>query len=873
MAKSGSSRIAALPIGMLVFAVLAVSFIWAWQRELEAEAQLSRSAAQQRAVAFASDLSQILQERVDDTRILAAVLSGGQQEPALERFRALAERTVEQAPSFALLNYVGADGVVKASVAGSGVQPVTGAVVGDLPGRAELHREALETERSICSPPMQLLGGQTGMVCWAPVRRRNEETGAEQPAGMVAGVFHVDGILRRAAGRAKVGLAQVSASANGVKLRESAGSMPLDDPNAASVEETVQGRRWRIAYRLPADDPEAYRPDATHAALAVHLLLSAALGMLSFSVVVHWRNARRAERQYRAVFDSAADALLVHDRSGRILDANDVAGVHMGHPADALRGMNIGDIVPEDEMSDFDARVATLDREGSVFFESEYRTRDDRRVPVEVHARPIRYHGTEAVLAVARDMTDRMRAEQEVRAGRQWLAQVVDGSPVPMFVVDAEHRVTHWNQALSKISGIPAEEVIGTREQWRAFYPTERPVMADLILTGEESEVERFYGGKYQHAALEGAYEAEDFFPHLGEGGKWMHFTASPIRDNDGRIVGAIETLEDITERKEAEAALQEGQKRLRAVVNSMPVLLDAFDEEGRIIFWNRECERVTGYTSDEMVNNPRAMEWLYPDPGYRAWVMDTVTKKWGDFDELEFELTCKDGSRRTVAWSNVSNRTGIPGWATWATGVDVTQRKLAEEELRRSEERYRLLAESMTDVVWTADLEFNITYITPSIERFRGVTPDERVHSKFEDFLTPDSQRKARKAMRHKLAQVAAEPEAAFEPVRLELEFLNKQGDIVWGEVVARFLRGEDGRPEAVHGVTRDITDRKRAEQELRRSRNFLEGVFTSIQDRHQRAGPRSDDPSCQPGHGAVVRSQRAAGRQEVFPLLPRRG
>jgi len=151
------------------------------------------------------------------------------------------------------------------------------------------------------------------------------------------------------------------------------------------------------------------------------------------------------------------------------------------------------------------------------------------------------------------------------------LQQIVDGSSIATFVIDQNHIVTHWNKACERLVGIAASEMVGTQGQWRAFYPEQRPVMADLILDDAlRKEMTRFYPGKFRKSALnEAAYEAEDFFPNLGETGRWLYFTAAPLVDRQGRIIGAIETLQDITAQRCAEAALKQSEERYRQLSNT----------------------------------------------------------------------------------------------------------------------------------------------------------------------------------------------------------------------------------------------------------------------------------------------------------------
>lgn len=146
------------------------------------------------------------------------------------------------------------------------------------------------------------------------------------------------------------------------------------------------------------------------------------------------------------------------------------------------------------------------------------------------------------------------------------LAQILDASPIPTFVLNSQHDITHWNRALEVISGYPRVQVVGRRDAWRAFYQQPRPVLANLIVEGADaSRLAALYGVTVRPSPLiDGAYETEGFFRNFGSNGRWLFFTAAPIHDGSGRVVGAIETLQDVTERYLAQAALKDSEARFR---------------------------------------------------------------------------------------------------------------------------------------------------------------------------------------------------------------------------------------------------------------------------------------------------------------------
>ena len=257
------------------------------------------------------------------------------------------------------------------------------------------------------------------------------------------------------------------------------------------------------------------------------------------------------ERDYRYLFENATDAMWVHDMEGNILDGNRAFEKLTGYSLQEWVGMNVKQFLTE-EFLDVAREVRRKLISGEAIEQpyEQWLFRKDRTIRiVKMATSPVVISGkVRCFQHVARDVTEEKGTEE-------MLSKIIGGSPIPSFVINKQHEVTHWNTAIESLTRISGQEMVGTDEQWRAFYIEKRPVMADLIVAGASAkEIKAHYPDKYKKSLLiDGAYEAEDFFPALGEGGKWLHFTASPIKNKGGEIIGAIETLQDITEAKQLE--------------------------------------------------------------------------------------------------------------------------------------------------------------------------------------------------------------------------------------------------------------------------------------------------------------------------------
>ncbi|NNF97843.1 MAG: PAS domain-containing protein [Desulfobacteraceae bacterium] len=223
------------------------------------------------------------------------------------------------------------------------------------------------------------------------------------------------------------------------------------------------------------------------------------------------------------------------------------------------------------------------------------------------------------------------------------LSQIIDGSTIPTFVIDRNHRVLHWNRACERLTGLPAHKVLGTDQHWKAFREEKRPIMADLILDSvDDEELWRLYASKWSRSDLiSGGVESEEFFPKLGAGGTWLFFTAAPIKDRDGEIIGAIETLQDRTRQKNAEIErerknrelaakveeLRENRQAMYQIINGSTIPTFVIDQDHKISHWNKALERLTGFDAKDMIGTSHQWKPFYKQerPSMADVILDQV--------------------------------------------------------------------------------------------------------------------------------------------------------------------------------------------------------------------------------------------------------
>jgi PAS domain S-box-containing protein len=324
---------------------------------------------------------------------------------------------------------------------------------------------------------------------------------------------------------------------------------------------------------------------------------------------------RESEEKYRSLA-TTADLMYMIDRDFRYTFMNDKYLSRFGLPLDRILGKYYGEFHSEETAKEF-IRTAERVFESGAPLQHEYRSERDGQYFLRTFS-PVKSSDgktTTAVTVVSKNITDRKQIEEKLKESEQRLYNIIQGSPIPAFVIGKDHRVLSWNRALEELSGIKAEKVIGTTRHWMAFYREQRPCMADVLVDQTLDLLAQWYSGKYIKSSLmEEAYEATDFFPELGDSGKWLRFTAAVVRGARDDLVAAIETLEDVTERRQAEEALKDSEQRLHSIIQGSPIPAFVIGKDHKVIYWNKALEQLSGVKAEEVVGTKRQWRAFYSE-------------------------------------------------------------------------------------------------------------------------------------------------------------------------------------------------------------------------------------------------------------------
>ncbi|MEI6308908.1 MAG: PAS domain S-box protein [bacterium] len=423
------------------------------------------------------------------------------------------------------------------------------------------------------------------------------------------------------------------------------------------------------------------------------------------------------------------------------------------------------------------------------------------------------------IVGIGRDITARKQAEEALRESEHRLADIIDFLPDATFAVNKKGEVIAWNHSMEELTGALKEELIGKGDFAYAapFYGKTGPILIDLIFQDREEMKENYdYLIRREDQVV-----AEAFVPALRGGkGAYLWGIASPLYDSSGAIVGAIESLRDITEHKRAEEEKRTAEANYRNLFERVPSGLYRSTPEGRFLEVNPAMADLFGYSSvQEMMTLDIGSAFYHSAEERREWVEKLLQA--GELRNTENHSLAKDGSSMVLLENSrvVRDESGKVLFFE-GTLTDITDRKRAEDALRKGEEKYRLLIENSHDIIYTVTADGVFNFVSPAWTALLGHPLDQVVGKPFQQFVHPDDLAGCR-VFRQSVIETGQRQEG------LEYRVQHADGTWYWHTSSAIPLKDEAGKIVGFYGIARDITDRKRLEGEMDKTRaDFLFGV-----------------------------------------------
>ncbi|MFC1848277.1 PAS domain S-box protein [Chloroflexota bacterium] len=401
---------------------------------------------------------------------------------------------------------------------------------------------------------------------------------------------------------------------------------------------------------------------------------------------------------------------------------------------------------------------------------------------------------------------ERQQVQQALRDSEELSSALIGNLTDAVFLFRGD-AIAWCNDRVEEIYGYPKDELLSKKASF--FYPTKT----------DSSELTR---GISTAMEQQGVFRGTSKFRRKDGSFIDIEYSLSRIPNKDP--IELIAVARDITERKRAEEQLRHSEEHYRALIENAQDFIAVVKADGTIHYQSPLTEELLGHESAYR-GASTAFELVHPDDVEKA--SDVFTKlmsKPGSTARAEVRAKHKDESWHTfeVVGRNLLDDPAVGGIV--ANFRDITERKQAEEALQESESHYRLLAENITDIIATLNLNLQLTYMSPSVTHKLGFTVDEAISRTLEEALTPASQEYVVKTFTD---EMAAEGTGLMDPTRsltVELELNCKDGSTMWSEVEATFLRDHEGQPVGILAVARDISERKRAEEERNRLEQQLQ-------------------------------------------------
>ena len=524
-----------------------------------------------------------------------------------------------------------------------------------------------------------------------------------------------------------------------------------------------------------------------------------------------------SEEKFGRAFGSSPVALAVTAISdGRFIEVNQATLTFLGYTKDELIGnstLSLG------MWLDLDARQALIDelnQHGSVRgSEIGFRTKDGKVVVCLYSAEKIEVDGEPCILSVLLDITERRYMEQALKANEELLRLFVKHTPAAIAMFDTEMRYLQVSDRFLTDYDLEGQDLIGKRHY--DVFPN---------LPDRWKEVHR--------RILAGAVERNDEDPYeLADGTTgWLQWESLPWRKPDGEIGGLILFTQLITERKRAEQALRSSEERFAKIFNLSPYRMGIVRvSDGMILDVNDCWLRDTGFSRDEIINRIIYEQDTWLSEEDRSLIRRYI-KEMRPFRSFEGTLTTKSGEQRYALSSAALVEIDGELCYLWASN-DITERKRAEEELERSERRYRTLFETAPDAVGVFDAEDHLIMVNERGKTFFGVEQGQDI-SGYDgyDFIAPEDRDRVRKIIEEMKSSGKL---AVFESTGLRRD--NTRFDI---ETRATLIPAVSQQPPFMLTVTTDITKRKSVEKAVKASEEQLRALSAKMQSAREEEGTR---------------------------------
>ena len=392
---------------------------------------------------------------------------------------------------------------------------------------------------------------------------------------------------------------------------------------------------------------------------------------------------RESEAQYRELFEGVDDAITVHDLEGHILDVNEAACRRLGYTREELLHMKVTDLDEPGEYADgFTERVRQQLADGQLGgITGVHITKDGRHIDIEVSSKLINYHRQRAVLAVVHDVTERKRAEHQLRENEARYRAVVEYQAEFIVRWKPDGTRTFVNEAYCRYLGQPREQLIGQKFAMTAE-DTIRSIVDQLKQSKDGRPVE---SEAYRLVKPDGTLAWIEWFDH-------------GIYDENGQLVEIQSVGRDVTERILMGEQVRQERDRAQQYLDIAGVMLVALNTQGEIILINRKGREILGYAEDELIGQNWFERCVPPNVGEQVlgYFREVVSGSAVASEHYENPIITRSGEERLIAWHNTLLHDAAGNIiGTLSSGEDITERRQNEEALRAQ----RTLAEALRDI------------------------------------------------------------------------------------------------------------------------------------------------------------------------------